>query len=341
MKYDIEILISKLFNGDISEKENNILIAWYNQSEENKIRFAELLSIRQAASPVFNLNEINVFRAEKELWKKISDKPVNNSFRKIRMLWQKIAVILFIPLLFLSLYLWNNNRLLQMPKKVMREVTALPGTRTKVSLPDGSLVWINSGSILSYFEPFDTKERKTILKGEGYFSVQADKKHPFIVSINGLDVRVTGTELNIESYPDDTLTTVALIEGKAEILLPNGKAVTMQPANKLILDRQTQHYILRQINPAFAGKWKEGVLIFRDEPLSDVFKRIGRTFNISIRLQDADLGNQLYRATFTDESLQQILDLLKQTAPIDYKYITENGEEILVVSFLKRAYYSR
>ncbi|MDP4188741.1 MAG: DUF4974 domain-containing protein, partial [Bacteroidota bacterium] len=72
------------------------------------------------------------------------------------------------------------------------------------------------------------------------------------------------------------------------------------------------------------GMWKDGVLVFRDEPLDEVFQRIGRNFNINIELKDSVLGKQIYRATFEGESLEEILRLLKMTAPIEYKRFGRN-----------------
>lgn len=326
MTKDIEILIAKFFDNTISNEEKSALIAWINQRDEHKNQFNQSRKIRQITHPPFNPENINVDAAEQLVLQRIRKKQTS-SYKTIITWWQKIAAVLLIPMLLLSIYLLTNNRNTGTLQTSVQEVTALPGSRTKVNLPDGSEVWLNSGSTLSYPLAFDKKQRKTSLSGEGYFSINSDKNRPFYVSINGLDVMVTGTELNVEGYRGDSVHTVTLVNGKATIITGNKEQIPLQPNQRFSFNTHTREYGLNTVDAALYGKWKEGVLAFRDETLENVFKRISRTFNVDIRLKDAQLANHKYRATFEKESLQQILDLISLSAPIQYKHVktTNNG----------------
>ncbi len=326
MTKEIEILIAKYFDNNISIEEMNMLNAWANQSDEHGERIKQLLRLRQITHPSFNPDDINLKAAEDAVLQRIG-KSKNTTYKNIPAWWQKIAAVLLIPVLFFSGYLWINNRKINASQAAIHEVTALPGTRTKVNLPDGSEVWLNSGSTLSYPLAFKHNERKITLRGEGYFIVDADRKRPFYITTNELQVMITGTELNVESYPNDTITSVILASGSATVITDNHTPVLLKPNQHFSLNTRSRKYDLHPTDAALYGKWKEGVLAFRDETLESVFKRIGRTFNVEIQIKDSALARHQYRATFEKESLQQILDLISLSAPIQYKHVktTNNG----------------
>jgi ferric-dicitrate binding protein FerR (iron transport regulator) len=192
---------------------------------------------------------------------------------------------------------------------------------SKIDLPDGSTVWLNSGSKLKYPLAFDGKERNVSLSGEAFFKVHADKSHPFIVATQGLDVTATGTQFNVEAYASDTITAITLVEGKVDVDMSGIIKEKLKPNQRLVLNSITNNYKLTETDAQHWGMWKDGILAFRDEPLEEVFKRIGRNFNVDIKVKDPVVGKQLYRATFERESFEEILRLLKMTSPIQYKRI--------------------
>lgn len=326
MSREIEILIAKYFDNNLSAEDTEILLTWINQSKEHKQTFKQLKEIWQATHPVFNPNDIDLAMAEKAVLKRIR-KNSNNTYQNVMSWWQKVAAVLLIPMFLFSTYLWINNRKTSALQTTMQEVTALPGTRTKVNLPDGSIVWLNSGSTLTYPTFFANNERCTTLSGEGYFSVKTDKSHPFYVNVNNIRVMVTGTELNVEGYRGDSINSVILTNGSVNIITQDNKQIALKPNQCFSLNILTQKHTVYAMDAASYSTWKDGILAFRDDPLENVFKRIGRAFNVDIRINNPQLATQKYRATFEGESLQQILDLISLSAPIKYKRLktTNNG----------------
>ncbi|MDD4415681.1 MAG: DUF4974 domain-containing protein [Proteiniphilum sp.] len=324
MTKEFDILVARDFEGTLSDEEKERLSELYNQNDSFRHLYVSYKNIQSVTHPPFNPDSIDLEAAEQSVMRQIH-KHKKSAHSQILVWWQKIAAILLIPLLAVTLYLWVSNRHEGAQAESLQVVTSLPGTRSKVNLPDGSKVWLNSGSTLTYLIEFNKKERRTILEGEGYFIVEANPEKPFYISTNEIEVMITGTELNVEGYPGDSLNRVILASGSATVTTGGNKTIVLKPDQCFSLNTLTGQTALQSTDAALYGKWKDGILAFRDETLENVFKRIGRTFNVDIRVTDSRLAAHKYRATFEDESLQQILDAIKLSAPIKYKYVEQNN----------------
>jgi ferric-dicitrate binding protein FerR (iron transport regulator) len=264
---------------------------------------------------------INVEKAFNMINKRITFKsPVTNFW----YYWKKIAAVLLIPLVLGNLLYFSfcakNYSKNQEP--IYNELFAAFGTRSALKLSDGTAVWLNSGSSIKYPDRFIGNNRTVFLKGEAYFEVESDIKKPFIVETSSLSVKATGTKFNVSGYDSDNEAEVTLISGKVEVCTTDDKKNIRSSKlninqhlsfNKVdgttsISDEDTYKYI----------SWKDGKLVFRNEPFSLVVKKISQVFNIDIELQGGSLQDYCYKATFQDESLAEILKLLKMSSPIDY-----------------------
>ena len=314
----IEVIIVKLFSENISPDEMSSLKTWIDSSIQNKTYYEELRNIWQVTHPAFPLEEIDIAAAEKIVMNGIQERKLINS--SLFVWWQRIAAIMIVPVIMVMGYLFykqsSHSKLI-----AYQEISVPFGITSKVDLPDGSTVWLNSGSKLNYPLEFSDGERNVKLFGEAFFKVHADKKNPFVVETQNVEVRATGTAFNVEAYSIDSITAVTLVEGKVNVKIEGGKKINMHPNERIVYNNISRKYQLEVTNAKHWGLWKEGILAFRDEPLSDVFKRISRTFNVNIKVKDSIVARQLYRATFEGESLDEILRLLKMTAPIEYKTI--------------------
>jgi transmembrane sensor len=312
-------LIVKLFSGKISPEENKEINDWIKESPGNKKVYSELLNLWQVTHPAFPPEKIDVEAAHKKFMEQVKEKKLIPS--EIIIWWQRIAAILIIPVLGLSGYLlYDKSFRYNSTDTVYQEITSPYGMSSKVDLPDGTTVWLNSGSKLKYPVAFASNERKVYLSGEAYFDVQSDKNHPFLVETDKMLVKATGTQFNVEAYLTDTITAVTLIEGIVSINPGKPNENKLLPNERIILNSKTNTYRKIKTDANHWGDWKDGILAFRDEPLGDVFKKIGRSFNVNIQVKDPAISRQLYRATFDGESLDEILRLLKLSAPIQYKY---------------------
>ena len=314
---NIVALIVKSFSGVVTQNETIMINNWVLESPLNLSYYQELKNIWQVSHPVFLPKDIHVSAAEIKIMKQIQNKQFINS--KLFVVWQRVAAIIIIPITVLMGYLFYQQSS-HSTVIAFQEVTSPFGMSSKIDLPDGSTVWLNSGSKLKYPVVFAKAERKVYLSGEAFFKVQSDKSHPFIVSTAKLNVKAVGTQFNVEAYLTDSVTAVTLMKGKVSVNMYDNKNEQLQPNERLVLNSISKTYCITQTD-AHWGMWKDGILAFRDESLEDVFKRIGRIYNVDIKVKDPVVARQIYRATFEGESFDEILRLLKISAPIRYKKI--------------------
>ncbi len=246
---------------------------------------------------------------------------------------RNVAAILAVPLIACTLWLSIRLGGISRQAVAVHEISALPGTVTKVSLPDGTIAWLNGGSSLKYPEKFTRKTRELSMSGEAYFEVNSDRMHPFTVHTSSLDVTAVGTSFNVQAYQTDSLVSVTLAEGIVEVDMKDAEA-TLVPGSRVIYNINSGTHEISSGEPYRWCSWKDGVLMFRNDPLSYVFKRLGQIYNTEF-IVDEDIQDDPYYATFKNDPLDRILVLLSKTAPISYRSAGEteavSGKEIIEV----------
>lgn len=325
---DIDLIIAKYLAGETDSEEEATLVSWVESSESNKQYYDQLRNIWEVASSKVNPVTININENLTKVLEKISKRSMSSNFW---IYWKRIAAVLLVPLL-LGNILWFYISYKKGPASSepnYNETYAAFGTRTAIKLADGSSVWLNSGSSLKYPDRFKGREREVYLKGEAYFEVESNPVLPFIVKTSSLAVRATGTKFNVSDYTDDMNSSVTLVSGKVFINGPDETATgnpvsELFPSQRLILSKQTGELSIVKEDVNEYISWKDGKLIFRNKPLSYVIKKISQVFNVDIELQGNTLQDYRYRATFEDESLTEILKLLKVSSPIDYIEVKRN-----------------
>lgn len=236
----------------------------------------------------------------------------------------RVAAVLFIPVIVLAL-IYRNDLISGTEEIAYSEIFSPLGTRTQFYLPDGSSGWLNGGSYLEFPISFKGKSRDVVLRGEAYFDVISNPKKPFNVTGNDIRVRAHGTSFNVMAYPNDSLISVTLVEGTIDV---SGKKDGMsriititEPGNMCYYDLKTSSCKTSAVDINKITAWKDGRLVFRDEPFHEVVRKINRWYNVNIIIKDKILESYTYRATFEDERLDEVLKLLKLSAPIAYKNI--------------------
>jgi ferric-dicitrate binding protein FerR (iron transport regulator) len=317
----IEILIARCISGEASAEEYKELHQWIEASKENFAVVQQYKNIWDNSEDKEKLKMIDVNKSYQNVIKRVDKK---SSFSTIWKYWRNIAAILLIPLIAgnIMYLLIGSDDSVKEEKPVYNEIYASFGTRSAIKLPDGSSLWLNSGSSLRYPDKFMDDERRVFLNGEAYFEVESNPKKPFIVETSSVSVRATGTKFNVSGYDNDNETDVTLVSGKVEVKMTDD--LFNQNTSEL---KENQHltFIKNEgTSSIITGdtykyvSWKDGKLIFRDEPMSYVVKKLCQVFNVDIELQGDELQNYRYRATFKDESLEEILKLLKISSPVDY-----------------------
>jgi ferric-dicitrate binding protein FerR (iron transport regulator) len=233
----------------------------------------------------------------------------------------RAAAILVFPLMVSTLVL-TYFQIHEPPvgEMVYHTTTAAPGTVSRLTLPDGSNVWLNAGSSLRYPLRFADNERSVHLTGEGYFEVESDAAHPFFVALhNGMQVKATGTHFNISAYDDDEHIEVVLQEGKVDCFLPDGKTVPLVPDKAVVFLRKTREIRVDKVNADLKIAWKDGRLIFRNATIEEVIKSFSRWYNVDIVLHKQTKKEYKFRATFSTETVTQALNYMALAAPLKWR----------------------
>jgi ferric-dicitrate binding protein FerR (iron transport regulator) len=239
--------------------------------------------------------------------------------RQTKTLWhfyRQVAAVLLFPILLLTAYLFINDN--HIPDSSWAEIHSPVGARTQFQLPDGTSGWLNSGSSIQYVAGFKNREVK--VTGEAYFEVAKKNGEKFIVQTPALGITVLGTKFNVAAYPEDNFTEVVLEEGKVKL---DGKnrafSELLSPAERFVLYSNQKKGEISKVDASVHSAWKDGKLVFRDEPLSGVLKKMERWYSVQFVMEDEQLKNHIYQATFKDETLEEVLRLLAFTAPISYE----------------------
>jgi ferric-dicitrate binding protein FerR (iron transport regulator) len=243
-----------------------------------------------------------------------------SSFRRY---WYAAAAVALV-LLTTALYFLNPTA---------NEVTAR-GHRTFVTLEDGTKIWLNAESRLTYPKSFRGKETREIhLEGEAYFDVAENKQKPFIVHTSDVRIKVLGTSFNVKSYGKDRTIQTTLIKGKVTIessldstkltLLPNQQAVFEKESKTLFLEHKDE--------AADYTSWRDGQLLFDDRPLSDIVNELERWFNVTIEVEDRASLNCHFSAKVDNKTLEQVLELFKDAEGIDYRI---DGAKVFILGKL-------
>lgn len=242
-------------------------------------------------------------------------------------------------LLSLSAWWWFTSK--KNAPMALSEVTTQNGRRTSVSLPDGTRIWLNAGSKLTYSKNFGKGSREVTLSGEAFFDVAKQAAHPFVIHTATMDIRVLGTRFNVRSYPDDKTAEAALISGSIEaiptnkaagkiILKPSEKIVVLneiaasRPATALPAEKAASvtighlSYYAAKENAIAETSWLENKLVFKDESFTELAQQMERFYGVTIQFNDKQKETLRFTGIFDQETVQQALNALKLTASFDY-----------------------
>lgn len=323
-------LFIKYLQGNCSETEFQYIIAWI---KEGSATASDQGMIRE----IWHEFEPEAGTVEKKNYNRILDKihhqinvnqskvqypnPATSGSRRVLSFITRAAAILLLPVLGLLIYsqISKKNQFLQNSNEIVVEAPA--GSRMSFVLGDGTKVWLNHGSKLKYPLRFDSKNRKVFLTGEAYFVVAHNKEIPFVVGTNSVEVKATGTTFNVSAYPDDELVETTLVEGKVILYESknNQKIRSLLPGERLKYNYNKDVYSVESENTIRYTAWKDGRLVFRNDSLEHITKKLSRWFNVEVVITNKKVKEFTYTATFTDETLAQVLELMTIPTPVSYK----------------------
>ncbi len=245
--------------------------------------------------------------------------------KKVRLIHYltRVAAVLFIPLSIAFFYKFEGSK-----SEIIYQTVSTPmAAKTHFVLPDGSNVWVNSGSSISFPESFDKKKRLVKLNGEAYFDVQKSEI-PFQVETNYTTVNVLGTAFNVMAYKSEN-PVVTLERGKVIVSSEAGNQKILKPGEQATIDSLSHLIAIRKVDTDIYSSWVDNKLIFRNESLTDVVKRLERWYNITIEIDGQYISDKKLTATIEYESITEVMDLLGITLSIKYEYVKDERKLII------------
>ena len=261
------------------------------------------------------------------------------SIKRLAIRLTAIAAVLIGVIMIIGIY----TRKSQSPGETQgyNTVSTRPGSRSKLQLPDGTLVYLNADSRLSYKIDDQNPNREVTLTGEAYFDVAKDKNHPFLIHTPIIDIRVLGTAFNVQCYRNDKHTETSLFQGSVEVTLKNNpdKKIVLQPSEKLIVQNDEMavtniktketdtddpiitlgkvHY--QQQDSSYTEMlWTKNKLAFDNRTLEEIAHQIERWYGAKVIFTDDKLRSTRFSGVFEDESLHQIMQALEMTGGFHY-----------------------
>lgn len=230
------------------------------------------------------------------------------------------AAVILLMLLPLGAFLVGQSSIKSALTDIKTE-TAL-GSRTKLTLPDGTTVWLNAGSTLQYPQDFGVSNRRVTLTGEACFDVKHNERLPFLVNTKEVELQVLGTKFTFTDYPGDTFAQVDLLRGKVRLKeKSSGQLMQLKPNQRMQLDKRTSRMIRRNINATQSADWTEGRLTFDELTLRQIAAIISRSYNVNVSVA-ATVQNETFCGSFDSSrnSAEDILRAIAQTKQMKYLY---------------------
>jgi transmembrane sensor len=328
-------LLVKYISRATDQDENSHVEKWISESDQNKSEFIKLSKAWALASAAAGFDKWNTEKRKEEFLKRIieirnDERRITGAndtgkFKLIRMAIRYAAAIVLIlgisGIITLSLNRRSND-------EAFTDISASRGSKTEMTLSDGSKVLLNGGSTIRYGNGYDKNNRDLYLTGEGYFEVAKNHRIPFRVHAGEVVVQATGTVFNIKAYPDENVIETTLVEGSVTVVAESN------PENKILLapNEQVNYYtassetrmaknflIIKGINPQNNTSWINDELIISNETLGSLAIKLGRKYDVDIHFDDNSLQELRYTGVLKNETIEQILDILKISSAIDYR----------------------
>lgn len=311
------VLTTRYLSGELSQEELKELREWVAASSENTDDFQRIKNLWDASHPAFAPERIDTQAALQKISEQMLRKESKPRNRTLLPTLQRVAAVLFIPLLLCAVFFaWKAGSSTE-PVVACNKVTSPYGVISQLQLPDGSKVWLNTNSSITYPSVFERGGKRVVeMSGEAYFEVQSDKAHPFVVRTGGIDVLATGTQFNVNTYDQ---TVVTLVEGRVGVRVQE-RDYPLLPDQQIAVTGSGE-VITTDVDPFQSVSWKDGLLAFRDARLEDVFKRLQQIYHVEFVIQDPEINSYVYRATFRGETIDRIVNLLMISSPIRFEEV--------------------
>lgn len=328
---EFEILIQKFIQNNSSDIETKQLIDWFGNQLHKEQLFDLYLSKWETNG--YDLDEATTYEMLKSIRKKINSNTPKFQFTVNLKKWTRVAAIIIFPFLLGVFALKVFNEVSESKNTNELVVKVGNGQKANLQLPDGTSVWLNSNTTLSYNRKFNKEKRIIQLSGEAFFNVAKDKTRPFIVQSGDLSVKALGTTFNCKAYPAENNFTTTLLEGS--VLVSNNHFSTiLHPNEKVVYDlKKGQLTKTKLMNAEFSGFWRSNKLAFEQESLEDITHVLERMYQIHFCFKTEHLRIVKFTGAVNTTDYRELLKMIALSAPVNYMikdstiYLSENVKD--------------
>lgn len=342
----IDEWIVDYLNGTLDRNAFGRLTQWASESEENRQYVRQRLELWFASDEAARKGAFDKEKAFQRFLERtagaasssaarpamqVAGQQAEKSGKVYAISWKhvlRVAAVVLILLLPLAGY-WQGKEAV---KHTFSDIVveAPMGARTKLYLPDGTLVWLNAGSRLVYSQGFGVDDRRLSMEGEGYFEVTRDEALPFEIQTREVGLKVLGTKFNFRNYSDDEEVTVNLMEGKVALHneVKSMPELYLEPDEKMVMNKLTGEMRKTHADASRSNVWINDELFFDEDLLEDIAKRLMRSYDVKIEVADS-LCNRRFYGSFRVQgnTIEEVLSTIASTNQMRYRY--ENEKYIL------------
>ena len=344
---NIEDKIVNVLTAKASQDELAEVRQWLSESEDNRRLYDEYTVIWGISAALDRNDDYQPDAAWQLLSKRMNPRRHTTSWRKALMV-ASVIVAVFLAGVAVNRF---TGKTADDPSRLMYTEYSSPyGSKSKVRLPDGSLVWLNAGSTLRYSSDFNVNNREVYLEGEGYFDVTRNEQTPFLVQTTAITIKVLGTAFNVKAYPEESVVETTVERGSVQLIDPlssSQETTILQAQQKAIVvkamqtEKRHDEALIQdskpdeikplayipiadvKVNSNIATEvytsWKDKRWIIEREKLSSLAVMLERRYNVRFVFDDEELKDYIFTGKFEDETLDQVLEAMKLTAPVLYK----------------------
>ncbi|MBC7874474.1 MAG: FecR family protein [Ferruginibacter sp.] len=353
------ILLSKKLSGEASDEELKDLESLIAENPGWQYAIQNLGDLWKQKSPDDHMQAEDAYMLHLHRMTEMNI-PFGDSFPELeppvsrtrirKWYWAAAVLILFTTGILGFGKLFTKGKGEAIAQNEVNEISTRKGSRSEIKLPDGSVVWLNAGSKLTYTKEYGQQIREVTLTGEGYFDVVKISDKPFIIHTSNIDIKVLGTVFNVKAYPEDKQTETSLIRGSIEVTMKNrpDNKIILAPHEKLVVEnefflkKEAEKFHLRYTPPTVSvnklkynrddstvveTQWMDNKLVFNDLSFGEIVVMMERWYNVVIELQDEVLEQKRMTGNFEKESIDQALEALKLTMSFSHE---QTGNKIII-----------
>ncbi|WP_346863585.1 FecR family protein [uncultured Draconibacterium sp.] len=318
---NIEQAILHFIQGNANIDEHTLVLKWLEDHPEDRKKIFSEKDLWNAAG----IDSAELKETERKQWQvlqqQIGSTPVKNL--RFKEFLRIAAIVIFaIGIGWMSNSLLQNNILNRSVE--MKSVESIRGQIKEIFLADGTHVWLNADSKLTFPSNFTAKTRNVELQGEAFFEVTSNEQNPFLVKTKNHTVKVTGTRFNICEYPEDKMIETTLVEGKVKIISGNFFQ-DLKPGQQSTFYTETAEITIGDKDFDIYTAWKEGRYEFRNESVSKIFKIMERWWDVEIEYSEAELKYEYISGVLRKHKpIKQHFEVINELIPIDYQIDNDN-----------------